>query len=373
MDAYQAFFQGKRVLVTGHTGFKGSWLSHWLIRLGAEVHGYSLEPEPQALLFGQLQLANRMEHTIGDIRDAAGLEKYIRGIEPEIVFHLAAQSLVRRSFDVPLETFETNVLGSANVLESLRRQGKPCTVVMVTTDKCYENREWLHSYRETDPLGGHDPYSASKGCAELVTASYRRSFFGDGAPVRVASARAGNVIGGGDWAVDRILPDTVRALTKGETILVRNPASTRPWQHVLEPLSGYLHLAAVISSPASELGRRLQQSDCSFNFGPYLDSNRSVGQLVEEILRHWPGTWENLGDPNAPHEASLLNLAIDKAYHLLAWKPVWDFEQCVEKTVAWYRMVNDGGDSLTVTDGQITEYEAAAAAHGLAWAPKQPD
>ena len=244
-------YAGKRVLVTGHTGFKGSWLCEWLLGLGAKVTGYSLSPPTQPALFEQLGLAGRLRHIIGDIRDLPGLSRALRKARPDFVFHLAAQPLVRDSYANPVETFAVNLMGTVHVLEALRSVRHPCAAVFITTDKCYENREWAYGYREDDPLGGSDPYSASKGAAELAISSYRRSFFGSH-PVRIASARAGNVIGGGDWAVDRIVPDCMRALEKGKPIPVRNPKATRPWQHVLEPLSGYLWLGACLAGSAED-------------------------------------------------------------------------------------------------------------------------
>ncbi len=327
VSALGAAYRGKKAFVTGHTGFKGSWLCEWLLLLGAEVAGLSLAPEPGAL-FGRLGLEKRMTHRLGDLRDPSLASAAIRAFQPDYLFHLAAQPLVRASYDRPVETFETNVNGTLHVLEALRSLEHACAAVFVTTDKCYENREWLHGYRETDALGGNDPYSASKAMAELAVASYRRSFF-SGSAVRIASARAGNVLGGGDWAADRLVPDAIRALKAGRAVPVRNPSSTRPWQHVLEPLGGYLLL-----------GARLPEGGdvCSaFNFGPWTDSNRTVRELVEEMLKHWPGQWMDTSDPAAPHEARLLHLSIDKAYHLLGWRPVWGFEKTVEKTVNGYR------------------------------------
>ncbi len=325
-----AAYRGKRVFVTGHTGFKGSWLCEWLLRLGAEVRGFSLAPEEGAL-FVELGLEKRLaHHQTGDIRDRAALGQAIEEFRPDHVFHMAAQPLVRVSYEQPLETFETNVNGTIHLLEALRQLRDPCAAVFVTTDKCYENREWLHGYREADCLGGNDPYSASKAMAELAIASYRRSFF-TGSPVRIASARAGNVLGGGDWAADRIVPDAIRALKAGLEVPVRNPSSTRPWQHVLEPLGGYLLLGARL------LGSSGADFCTAFNFGPWTDSNRSVRELVDEILKHWPGEWVDTSDAASPHEAHLLHLSIDKACHLLGWKPVWNFAKTVEKTVDGYR------------------------------------
>jgi CDP-glucose 4,6-dehydratase len=352
-------YSGKRVLVTGHTGFKGSWLCEWLLGLGAEVYGYALDPPTDPALFAQLGLAGRIAgQRIADIRDRAAVRGYVAEVRPDFVFHLAAQPLVRLSYEEPVETFEANVMGTVNVLDALRLAGRPCAAVCITTDKCYENREWLHSYRECDPMGGHDPYSASKGMAELAIAAYRRSFFSSAASdVWVASARAGNVIGGGDWAKDRIVPDCVRALQKGETIPVRNKVATRPWQHVLEPLGGYLALGAALARGiAARDGGAYAAFSGPFNFGPQLQSNRTVKELVVEVLRTWPGRWEDKSDPRAVHEATLLNLATDKAYHLLGWSPRWTFEEAVAATVSWYKHVDGGADPAALTRSQIAEY-----------------
>ena len=282
---------------------------------------------------------------------------------------------MRLSYTEPVETYETNVMGTVNVLEALRtfQPLNPSTLqrspaaVFITTDKCYENREWLHAYREEDPLGGYDPYSSSKAAAEIAIAAYRRSFFNPASnpKVRIASARAGNVIGGGDWALDRIVPDAMRALDRGESIPVRNKFATRPWQHVLEPLSGYLWLAARMSDRSET---RSDQICGPFNFGPGLDSNRPVEALISEILKHRPGTWTDRSNPDAVHEASLLNLATDKAHHLLQWRPVWNFEETIAETVRWYREVHSGADPLALTRRQIEIYTAQAAKLGLEWA-----
>jgi len=332
------FWLGRRVLLTGHTGFKGAWLLLWLQELGAEVWGYSLEPEPGPNLFVELAESRppgeAWHHHLGDLANRSQLASLVEECQPEVVLHLAAQPLVRRSYSDPVGTWATNVLGSLHLLEALKPLEHPCAVVMVTTDKVYENREWEHGYRETDRLGGHDPYSASKAGAELAVASWRQSFCG-AAPhqtphLRIATARAGNVIGGGDWAEDRIVSDAMRALAAGEDIQVRNPFATRPWQHVLEPLGGYLKLAEALASwpePPCE----------AFNFGPLLSSNRPVQELVETMLEHWSGRWHNLADPSAPHEASLLHLQIDKAQHRLKWRPRWVFTTTVARTVGWYR------------------------------------
>ena len=364
-------FRGKRVLVTGHTGFKGSWLCEWLASLGAEVSGYAMDPLPEAVLFDQLGLSRRMaSDTRGDIRDRERVVAAIERLKPEFVFHLAAQPLVRLSYREPAETFDVNVMGSVNVMEGLRRSGHACVAIMVTTDKCYENREWLQGYREEDRMGGHDPYSASKGAAELAIGAYRRSFFhAPNSPVRLASARAGNVIGGGDWAADRIVPDSIRALSAGTPVAVRNKTSTRPWQHVLEPLSGYLHLAASILQAAPTAGPFRADHLCgAFNFGPNLTSNRTVQELVEELLKHWPGTWSDQSDPWAVHEAGRLNLTTDKAFHLLGWQPVWNFSEGVRQTVLWYRAHRSEVPPQTLILRQIEDYTRDAMAAGLPWA-----
>ncbi len=357
------FYRGKRVLLTGHTGFKGSWMSEWLLSLGAELHGFALDPKPHEVLFGQLGLASRLaSDTRADLADRNRLEKTVTRIEPEVVFHLAAQPLVRLSYEIPVETFATNVMGTAHLLNAVRIANKSCSVVAITTDKCYENREWLHAYREEDAMGGHDPYSASKGAAELVIASYRSSFFSNGGSIRLASARAGNVIGGGDWATDRIVPDCIRALRKGESIPVRNKIATRPWQHVLEPLSGYLLLGSQLGAESSP------ELASGFNFGPALTSNRTVADLVQELLKHTSGEWLDASDPNARHEASKLNLATDKAFHLLQWQPVWPFEETIAKTAEWYLGEAVRTDPAELTRSQITTYQSAATAKLIPWA-----
>jgi CDP-glucose 4,6-dehydratase len=360
-------YRGKRVLVTGHTGFKGSWLCEWLISLGAEVSGFALAPATSPALFDQLGLAQRLRHVLGDVRDLAAVRRVVEEIKPDFVFHLAAQPLVRLSYDQPVETYAVNVMGTVNVLEAVRLATLPCIVVSITTDKCYENKEWVHSYREEDPMGGYDPYSSSKGAAELVIGAYRRSYFS--APnslVRVASARAGNVIGGGDWALDRIVPDCIRALQKGEVIPVRNKVATRPWQHVLEPLSGYLWLGACLANPQLSLFN--SQLASGFNFGPALSSNRTVADLVQEILKHWPGRWDDKSDPKAVHEAKLLNLATDKAYHFLNWSSVWPFSETIAQTANWYlRADAPATDIRQLTTDQIQDYTQAAQVLGLRW------
>lgn len=369
----QRCFAGKRVWLSGHTGFKGSWLAQWLLDLGAEVHGFSLLPSTKPSLFEQLGLAKRVHHEIADIRDTAAVNRSIRDSRPDFVFHLAAQPIVRTSFEEPIETYTINLLGTVHVLDALRALTNPCAAVLITTDKCYENREWVHGYREDDVLGGCDPYSSSKAATEIAIASWRRSFFSEH-PVRLASARAGNVLGGGDWARDRIMPDCIRALQNGEPVGVRNRIATRPWQFVLEPLSGYLWLAAVLRQPS------LRPHDhrvftAAFNFGPGSASSRMVADLVSTALEYWPGSWEDRTDPNAVPEATSLNLATDKAFHLLGWRPVWDFQKTVEASVSWYRQAHAIGSipsaaaRLTeLTSSQIACYQSDAFSLDLPWA-----
>ena len=370
--AFANVYAGKRVLLTGHTGFKGAWLAEWLLSLGAELTGFALPPPTSPSLFDQLGLSSRLRHIVGDVRDLAAVRSALDQCQPDFVFHLAAQPLVRLSYEQPVETYATNVMGTVNILEAVRLAARPCVVVAITTDKCYENKEWVHSYREEDPMGGYDPYSSSKGAAELVIASYRRSYFSaPGCPVKLASARAGNVIGGGDWALDRIVPDCIRSLTRGEPIPVRNKIATRPWQHVLEPLSGYLWLGACLHQPElTPFGPRLASA---FNFGPALASNRTVAELVQEILQHWPGTWADKSDPHAVHEAKLLNLATDKAHHFLGWSPVWPFAETLAQTVTWYRSAaaSPASNLHALTTDQIAAYTVSAQTAGLAWAKAQ--
>jgi len=360
-------FQGKVVWLSGHTGFKGAWLAEWLTQLGARVHGFALPPPTIPSVFVQLDLEKRITHEIGDVRDESVVKNSILSTQPDFIFHLAAQALVRYSYEHPLETYATNVMGTAHVLEAARSLNKNCAAVIVTTDKCYENREMDYAYTEDDQLGGHDPYSSSKGAAEIVIAAYRRSFFGK-SPVRIASARAGNVIGGGDWALDRIVPDCIRSLQKHLAIPVRNPHATRPWQHVLEPLSGYLWLAATLAQP--ELVIQDAKEICAaFNFGPDKEANRNVGELVREVLKHWPGDWEDKSDPHAHHEAKLLMLSTAKAKQTLHWHPTWQFEDAVANTIKWYRGVNENAHTAeALMRQQIAEYEATARAKNLAWA-----
>lgn len=349
-------FAGRRVFVTGHTGFKGSWLTWWLLRLGAQVTGYALEPDTDPALFELLGLRSRITHHAGDVRDLDLLRSAMAESEPEVVLHLAAQPLVRRSYAEPVLTFETNVMGTVNVLEAARTVSSVRAIVNVTSDKCYENREWEFAYRENDAMGGFDPYSASKGAAEIVTAAYRRSFFSDGAPGALASARAGNVIGGGDWAADRIIPDCIRALGSGETIEVRNPEAIRPWQHVLEPLSGYLMLAhALLEEGGGFAG--------AWNFGPLSGGNLTVREVVDAVVATWgSGEWAGprTGDVH-PHEAHFLKLDCAKAVDVLGWSPVWNAARAIHETTAWYRDLSGGVDAGTLVDACIARYESDAA------------
>jgi CDP-glucose 4,6-dehydratase len=323
-------FGGRRVFVTGHTGFKGSWLTQWLLSAGAEVRGYALEPLTEPSLFNQLDLAHRMEHQIADVRDRSALHAALHAFQPDFVFHLAAQPLVVASYEEPYATFETNLVGTMNLMESLRELTHPCSAVIITSDKCYRNHDDGRAFEETDPLGGDDPYSASKGAMEIVVHSYRKSFFRNHT-VRVATVRAGNVIGGGDYSGNRIVPDCVRALMAGRPIDVRNPHHTRPWQHVLEPLSGYLWLAGRLQA-----GWEDPDDLYAFNFGPADCGNQTVQALVEEILLHWPGEWVRPA-LDQHHEAVKLALSIRLAHSHLTWEPRWDFAETVAQTITWYR------------------------------------
>ena len=350
-----AFWRGKRVLLTGHTGFKGGWLSLWLQQLGAEVQGLALAPPAQDNLFEAARVGAGMASAIGDIRDLSFVARTMAAFQPQIVIHMAAQPLVRLSYDQPVETFATNVMGSVHVLEAVRQTPGVRVVVNVTTDKCYENREWAWGYRENEPMGGHDPYSSSKGCAELVSAAYRRSFFQQGGPA-LATARAGNVIGGGDWATDRLVPDILRALEKGEPAVIRNPQSTRPWQHVLEPLSGYLVLA-----------QRLWDEGAAFaegwNFGPCDEDARPVQWIVERLVQQWGGDarW-HLDGGRHPHEAHYLKLDISKARARLGWQPRWRLAEALGHIVTWHRAWLAGEDVRALCLGQIDQYAATAIA-----------
>lgn len=362
-SALREAYAGKRVLVTGDTGFKGAWLVHWLLELGADVTGLALPAEAQTL-FSATDLGARYAHADGDIRDG-GVCRDAVSAKPEVIFHLAAQALVRPSYESPLETFATNVMGTANLLDAVREAGRPTAVVVVTSDKCYENSEWAHAYRENDPLGGHDPYSASKGACELVCASYRRSFL-SAMGVKLATARAGNVVGPADWSTARIVPDVMRALFAGEPVVIRSPASVRPWQHVLEPLSGYLWLGAKL------LGESGASFAKPYNFGPHPESCRSVADLVRGTHSSLGrGEWRDASDGSHPHEAKLLKLAIDLAVAELRWRPVWGFEETLSRTARGYVALQHASDALAATAvvaDEIAAYTAAAREAGVAWA-----
>jgi len=385
---FESTFAGRRVLVTGHTGFIGSWLSEWLLLLGAKVTGLSLaEPPSQPSLFEELGLRARLaSDDRADIRDLDAVVGLVSEARPEFLFHLAAQPIVRRSFESPHLTVTTNALGTLNVLEALKRgfddpsasdhRGR-CVAVMVTTDKVYENREWLCAYREHDKLGGRDPYSASKACAEILIAAFRDSFFGDTGDSRrgrvaLASARGGNVLGGGDWSVDRILPDAMRSFSTGKPLTVRNPDSTRPWQHVLDLVGGLLLLGARLDDKLRdrELNSDTGNRECfgelcgAYNFGPLVTSNLTVAALVAEIRRHWPGDVEMQAEVTGLHEAGRLNLAIDRAYHLLNWAPRWNFAETVARTVGWYKRFYEAENRTPDTVRQLVDEQIAAYSAG---------
>ncbi len=349
------FWRDRRVLLTGHTGFKGSWLALWLQSLGARVTGFSVDVPTEPSLYELARVGEGMESIMGDVRDHGAITAALATAAPEIVIHMAAQSLVRRSFAEPRETYETNVMGTVNVLDAARLHGEGLrAVVNVTSDKCYENREWEWGYREHEAMGGHDPYSSSKGCAELVTGAFRRSFFSDPNGTRLASARAGNVIGGGDWGADRLVPDIMRAALAGERVRVRNPNSVRPWQHVLNPLSGYLVLAqALFDSPDHAAG---------WNFGPADEDARPVGWIVERLAELWPQelSWA-LDDGPHPHEARYLKLDSSRARAHLGWRPLVGLESALQATVEWYLGLRDGADMRALTLGQVETLQYAAA------------
>ncbi|NBD38424.1 MAG: CDP-glucose 4,6-dehydratase [Verrucomicrobia bacterium] len=347
-------FAGKRVFLTGHTGFKGAWLAEWLLALGAEVHGYALPPEEGAL-FQLLGLEDRMASRYADLRDPGALRRALAAAKPDFVFHLAAQPIVLDSYEDPAATFAINVTGTIHLLEALREIDHPCAAVLVSSDKCYRNDGRGRPFRETDPLGGEDPYSASKAAMEIAVHSWRVSFFRDH-PVRLATARAGNVIGGGDFAVHRIVPDCVRALRTNQPIEVRNPGHTRPWQHVLEPLGGYLILAAALAA-----GWQDPDDLYAFNFGPADENKRRVGDLVDAILAAWPGEWRRGQPASIQKEARLLDLSIERAQALLRWHPRWNFPETVARTVQWYRAVLENPPiAREQTLADLTAYTEAA-------------
>ena len=358
-------YKKRKVLITGHTGFKGSWLALWLSRMGAKVSGYALAPSTSPSHFDLIDLD--FQSIIGDIRDADNIRNIIAKEQPEIVFHLAAQPLVRKSYREPVETFSTNVMGTVNLLEACRQVQALKAVVVITSDKCYENTEHQQAYSENDALGGYDPYSASKGCAEIVTSSYRRSFFslkdyGTKHKVLVSTTRAGNVIGGGDWSEDRLIPDIVKTVNKKEKVLIRNPYSTRPWQHVLEPLSGYLML-----------GQKLLEGKCEFaepwNFGPEMEQSFTVEYIVKNLQKYWNKIKFDLATESSDlHEANVLNLDCSKAFQKLGWRPIWNVAKTLEMTADWYKSFYEQGK--VISDQQITEYVNAAGDKKLDWALK---
>ena len=350
---------GKRIFLTGHTGFKGSWLALWLRQLGADVYGYSLPPPTEPSNYALSHVRDVLcGETLGDIRDRALLQTSMAGFQPDIVFHLAAQPLVRESYAAPFDTFDVNVMGTASLLDAVRALARPCAVICITTDKCYENKEQVWGYRECDPMGGHDPYSASKGAAELLIASYRRSFFHPDRiaehGVQLASARAGNVIGGGDWARDRIVTDMVNALMDNRPVPVRNPHAIRPWQHVLEPLSGYLTLAAAM------LERPDPKWTSGWNFGPMPGTELSVGELTSAFIGAWgSGEWTDQSSPGQPHEAEILRLTIEKAGCELNWKPRWTCHDMITRTANWYRHVlRENADARVECEADIKAFMA---------------
>ena len=349
MDLFNNFFKGKKILVTGDTGFKGSWLCTWLTELGADVYGYALPPKTPQDNFVKSNLANIIQHQDGDIRDLDRLKKVFGQTKPDIAFHLAAQALVLPSYDDPVETFQTNILGTVNFFEAVRQSTSLRAVVNVTSDKCYQNNEWDCGYRETDPMGGNDPYSASKGCSELITSSYIKSFFGSGDCV-VASARAGNVIGGGDWAEHRIIPDVFRAYFSGQDLVLRNPLATRPWQFVLEPIFGYLKLA-------QSLCEKGQSISGGWNFGPYPSRNHSVSDVISSIQKAIPELKYKADESTRkPHEANLLKLDISKSLANLEWRPLLDFEETIQYSIEGYLFEKDNKDVYQSRASQIKNY-----------------
>lgn len=352
MAVNSSFWQGKTVLLTGHTGFKGSWCSLWLQALGAKVHGLSLEPPTQPSLFQQAHVEQGMaSSTIGDIREYSTVLTTMQRVQPDVILHMAAQPLVRLSYSQPVETYATNVMGTVHVLEAARQVGSAKALVNITTDKCYENKEWAWGYRENEPMGGYDPYSNSKGCSELVTSAYRQSFF-QNSGMALASARAGNVIGGGDWALDRLVPDILRAFEQDQAVVIRNPNSTRPWQHVLEPLSGYLMLAERLYTEGQAWAQ-------AWNFGPHEDDAKPVQWIVEHMVKLWGGQVQwRLDGGQHPHEAHYLKLDISKAKSELGWAPRWSLEQALARIVQWHQTWLAQGDVRQTCLNQINEYHS---------------
>lgn len=353
----KSFYAQKKVFITGHTGFKGSWLCLWLHLLGADVHGYALSPPTQPSLFELAKVQDLLcSHYIADVRDGAALIEAMQRVQPEIVIHMAAQPLVRDSYVIPVDTYAVNVMGTVNLLEAVRQCPSVKAVVNVTTDKCYENREWVWGYRENEPMGGFDPYSSSKGCSELVTAAYRQSYFNpqhsEQHGVAVATARAGNVIGGGDWANDRLIPDIIRALLANEPIRIRNPHAIRPWQHVLEPLSGYLALAQRLYESGSEYAE-------GWNFGPFDDDAKPVEWIVKRICAQWgPGARYVVDEGDHPHEAHYLKLDCSKARARLQWQPRWNLAQALDSILTWIGIYSASGDIRSCCFEQIAQFES---------------
>ncbi len=344
------FWRGKRVFLTGHTGFKGSWLSLWLQSMGAHVQGYALPPPTQPALFEEAKVAQGMLSTVGDVRDLSHLTEAMRRFAPEIVLHMAAQPLVRLSYAQPVDTYATNVMGTVHLLEAARLTDSVRVVLNVTTDKCYENQEWHWGYREDEPMGGHDPYSNSKGCSELVTSAYRRSFMAERG-IALASARAGNVMGGGDWAQDRLVPDILRALEKQQAVLIRNPHAIRPWQHVLEPLSGYLCLAQHLSASGQAFAQ-------AWNFGPRDEDAQPVQWIVQRMTQAWSqgATWQ-VAQGDHPHEAHFLKLDISKARAELGWQPRWSLDTALQKITEWHQAWLAGRNVRELCLSQIAQYQ----------------
>ncbi len=368
-DSMSSFWCNRKVVITGHTGFKGSWLLLQLLELGAEVWGYSLDCETDEVLFNKLYLTNKKKnpnynfvHRIGDINDISSFSKFINEASPDIIFHLAAQPLVRESYLDPLKTWNTNVLGTLNLLESVKGLNKCIAMVLITTDKVYQNKEWIYAYREEDRLGGHDPYSASKAAMELAVDSWRKSFCGNKSHqtscLSIATARAGNVVGGGDWSKDRLVPDCVKALHINAPIKIRNPSAKRPWQHVLEPLHGYITLAkALYEFQLKSDSYENNPYSTSFNFGSGPESNKTVKSFVDEILELWPGECFHINSSENLHEANKLSLSSEKAFHMLNWSPVWNFHQTIRNTIEWYQKFYDGNSALSCCLKDIEEYQ----------------
>ena len=348
------FWKGKKVFLTGHTGFKGGWTVLWLKNLGAVVKGYALAPNTEPSLFEISKIADEIESHVGDVRDLDALRKSMIDFDPEIVIHMAAQPLVLVSYRDPVETYQTNVMGTVNLFEAVRACKSVKAVVNVTTDKCYKNNEWVWGYRENEPMGGYDPYSSSKGCSELVTSAYRQSFFHDKTSVSIGTARAGNVIGGGDWSCNRLIPDALRAFNVGEPVIIRNPLATRPWQHVLEPISGYLMLAEKLYSTGCEYAE-------AWNFGPTNEGNKAVGEVLDYLVAHWPShvSWV-LDKREQPHEAQLLKLDISKARERLNWSPRWDLSTTLQKIIEWHEALAKKEDMRAFTLSQIADFEGSS-------------